>query len=1294
MPTPRLGRQAEFDRIDDAIAAALNGERRLVVVVGDAASGRTRLLEDVASQAAERGASIAAAQGHQAEASEIGRIAEALGLGEGGEPATVLVVDDAQWADPTSIGLLQQALATTDAGITIVLGHEPTSGAQALALDRLKDAGNRSGDVEELVLEPLTSAELRAVTDAGVAERITALTGGTYDDVNRLVTDWVESGVLAWSDGHLNAVGSLPETWTGSDGRRPEELDDPARKLLEAVSIAGRPLPLEVAADLLGTSADETLGVGERLVDQGLLVQSREGFSPLSAIDASRIAVGLGAVRTSHLNAELAKAFTEAGYAERSPGLVGGYYLEAGDAGRAIPLLEEALTAAIEKGAAAEALPFIDAALAAMEEEGIGSSELEGRLRLERAKYYQTAGWTDRAAQDLLVALKYLEGAARVDALGFLAAGEDNRQQSQTAEVYAAAAIGEATAIGEPAKAGSLLLLQARILQRIGFPIETDASLARGSAILDESGNPFQRFLASENTGRIALDRGKAVEAEPLLDRAYNRAEEVAGLGKKADSAAWLARAQFMHGHARAGMDSVATALDLAEQTASSGVIFLGQMARSEGAGRFAAYEEALRAADEMLGYVLQQLPAWENAARYLRARALLGLDRADEAAEELEAALALCPEGINGWRWRLRIEAFRFNLLAATGAEWPKERAEDLTDELLQGQWLDIAAELMAVRAGIEDDEELARQGAGLALQLGIPTTAAAAIESAGLWSEPASAAVASLVKETARHVPDEWQEAWAAQPAIASALAAPDVVDEELAAAATALQAEMDTAMAAAGLADPDTTLSPAQRREQGLVRRRVRTTARWLALAAAVVGLSLIGGVVALALFAPDDTTTAGPTTVPTTTILALEATQLPLPEFFSGEYLTLGQNACRTGASDVTGVAEALGYYWRNDDAGDAYTSSPVVILQTVIAAQGRNVYFIDRKLNTSKIHTTDDVIIATIGGTKQGAQGSQAGSDASLWAYVATVGPYLYAYEADTGTFRWKYEIEPSGTPVVGVNADLSRAELYVGSRDGHVYAIHPHNNDEDSLPFWQWPAEGEPTGGAVTTDLTLTNDKLYFGVGEELIMLDTQTQQGLTCEIPSFGTFLTPVVEDGFVYAANSDGVVYVLEAGTCEYVDQLNANLGGSLKSIPAVHRGVVYQTIDTGVIALRAGTGVIWAWPAAGSEEFATTNFSGSATVANGMVYLAGTDGALYAIKAEADMNAADRLVWRWDEGGARIAGAATVTNGTVYIATRDGTIVAIGGTPGQSVSTWSCPTTGIPSQGTSGGGGTNIE
>ena len=1228
-----------------------------MVVIGDAASGRHQLLEDAASDATERGATVASARGHEASVSDVGRVADDLGLTGEADLATVLVVDDAQWADPTSIGLLQRAVATNPAGITIVLGHEPTSGVQALALERLKDAAERSGAVQELTLAALTSAELQAIANAEIAERLSTLTGGTYDEIDRLIDDWVAAGVLTWSNGRLEAQADLPDQWDGGNGLRPDELDPPARKLVEAVSLAGRPIPLDVAADLVGGSSDEALAVGEQLVDQGMLVQSRQGFDTPSAVEASRIAHALGAVRAGHLYGELAKAFSDAGYDTRSPGLIGGYYLKAGEAEAAIPLLDKALTAAIAAGAAAEAVPLIESALEAIAEEGVGTPELEGRLRLERAKYYQTAGWSDLAAEDLKVALRKLDGAPRVDALGYLAAVEDNRQESQTAEVYVAAAIGEASAIDEPIKAGSLLGLQARILQRIGFPIETDAVLAKGSVLLEQDANPIQRFLASQNAARIALDRGRASEAEPMFDRAFNRAEETLGIAAKADAAAWLARAQFLHGHPSQGMESVHTAMQLAEETASSGPIFLGHQAHSEGAGRFAAYEEALDAADGMLGYVLQQLPQWENAARYLRARALLGLGRLDDAAEQIERAMELSPEGINGWRWRLRIEAFRFNILAAQGAEWPKVRAEDLTDELLQGQWLDVAAEMMAVRAGVEADEELARQGAALALQLGIPTTAAASIDAAGLWDDPTAAAVSSRIKETERHVPEEWHEGWAAQPAIAAGLAAPDIEDEELTAAAAALQGDLDAAMIAAGLADPDTTLSPAQRRQQGLIRRkpgRVRRTALLLGAAAAFLILAIGGGALAATVFAPEPDVTVQTTAAPPTTIPGIEATKITedLPRFFGKSWPTLGGNQAHTGGSNASGVRQADGYYWRNQQSQEQFFASPIVISgRIVIGALDGQVYLIDRTkgddLSLSLVKTTGGRIDTTAAAAEIGATSV---SSAVGVVIVASGDGLLYAYNTNDGRAMWSERFPTCCTPAV----DGARGLVYVAGVD-RLHAVDTSNGDE----VWSWANGDVGIKGSITTDITLAGDKVYFGIEDELWQVDVVTQQGSQCDSKSGGDFVTPVVSDGVVYAANQDGFVHMLDTETCTWFD--NILVLEELTVKPAVHNGIIYQPGSRGVSAYDPSKPPdersIWGSPKPiRPGELLAPVVQGSPAVADGRVYFGAADGYVYALDA-----ATGDLVWEWNEG-VPISAEVALGDKAVYVATRAGQVIAI--------------------------------
>jgi outer membrane protein assembly factor BamB/tetratricopeptide (TPR) repeat protein len=1023
----------------------------------------------------------------------------------------------------------------------------------------------------------------------------------------------------------------MPSGNRGRSDTRLDALEPPARKLVEAASLAGRPIPLDVTAALIDASPDEALAVGESLIEVGLLDSAGDSFVSGEAAGGSTT---LGSVRMAYLYGELARAFTAAGYAQRVPALLGEYLLKAGDAEAAVPLIDAAAASAAEKGRSAEVIELIEAGVSAIELEGAGSAESEGRLRLERAKYYQTVGWADRAAEDLRTAVRLLEGAARVDALGFLAAVEDNRQESQIAEVYAAVAIGEATAIGESIKAGSLSLLQARILSRIGFPIEADAALAKGVGVLQEQGNPYQRFLATQNMARIALDRGKAVRAEPLFDRVFTTAEDVGGRAALADAAAWLARAQFLHGHPSRGLESVTTAIELAEVTAVSGPIFLAHMAHSEGAARFAAYEEALEAADAMLEYVLELLPDWENAARYLRARALLGLGRVEQAAEEVERALGLTPEGINGWRWRLRIEAFRFSVLAAQRADWPKGRAEDLTDELLQGQWLDIAAELMAIRAVAEQDGELAKQSAALALQLGIPTTAAIAIEAGALWSDPAGAAVASRIKETARHVPEDWQEGWAAQPGIAAALAAPEVQDEELAAAASALQVDLDAALAAAGLDDPTATLSPAQRRERGLIRRRTaHRTAAWIGASAAVALLAVL---LAVVLLRP-----------------GLEDTKITsLPESFGGQWVTSGFNQARTGASDASGVLEPTGYYWRNAESQSEFFASPIVLGQKVVigAADGQ-VYFLDRRKGDqlSLLANTRGRIDATAASAKTTPDVTEL-----LWIFVTSGNGTISAFDITDASLVWERSIPSCCTPAV----DGER--LLVGGDDGFLHVLSIAGE-----PRWQWPDDEVGLGSRINTDITLAGGIAYFAAGNDLWWLDVISREGGRCAVKNTGAFVTPVVSEGMIYAASRGGFIHVLDAESCAEVAGVGVFVGEELTLRPAVHDGIVYQPGTRGVTAYDPAAApedrLLWGPAPVNEGTVLAPPVRGSPAVAGGLVYFGAQNGYVYALDRQTG-----ELVWKWHEG-VPISASPTVTDGVVYVATTDGQVIAIGGESG---------------------------
>ena len=167
-------------------------------------------------------------------------------------------------------------------------------------------------------------------------------------------------------------------------------------------------------------------------------------------------------------------------------------------------------------------------------------------------------------------------------------------------------------------------------------------------------------------------------------------------------------------------------------------------------------YEDALVAADDMLAVAIQKRLGWENAARYLRARALRGLGRLAEAAEEVQNAIDATPSGIDGWRWRLKIRVLQLTLDGARGVPWPEDEALTLTDELLNNKWYLTAAQLLTARAVHEKDPRFAEDAAALAVQLGVPSLGAEALQAGNLWTKPAGAAVIAAVKEMAHHIPD----------------------------------------------------------------------------------------------------------------------------------------------------------------------------------------------------------------------------------------------------------------------------------------------------------------------------------------------------------------------------------------------------------------------------------------------------------------------------------------------------------------------------------------------------------
>jgi outer membrane protein assembly factor BamB len=303
----------------------------------------------------------------------------------------------------------------------------------------------------------------------------------------------------------------------------------------------------------------------------------------------------------------------------------------------------------------------------------------------------------------------------------------------------------------------------------------------------------------------------------------------------------------------------------------------------------------------------------------------------------------------------------------------------------------------------------------------------------------------------------------------------------------------------------------------------------------------------------------------------------------------------------------------------------------------------------------------------------GVQATAAGAEilSQYLAFVPNTNGFLYVYNVQTGLKVGERQIDTGHTPAFDEETDA----LYVGGNDGILYALNAGRTLDER---WRLPSEGdEGFGGPITTAITLAGGKLFFGVADQLWQVDLETQSSKRCEVSTGGDYLTPVVSDGLVYAANPiDQVIYTFDAETCTTTKE-NILVQETLLAMPAVADNVVYQPHQRGVSAFIFGTrkDVEWLIPPEEPTEDSIseddrpkwwhlpiqTNVGSVASppvIAGDLLYITSRDNHVYALdRTEKDL----AVVWQWDTG-AQIVGSVAVTDRVVYVATTGGEVVAI--------------------------------
>lgn len=264
--------------------------------------------------------------------------------------------------------------------------------------------------------------------------------------------------------------------------------------------------------------------------------------------------------------------------------------------------------------------------------------------------------------------------------------------------------------------------------------------------------------------------------------------------------------------------------------------------------------------------------------------------------------------------------------------------------------------------------------------------------------------------------------------------------------------------------------------------------------------------------------------------------------------------------------------------------------------------------------------------------------------------------------------RWSFQ---TGDRVMG-SAIVDQGRVYVGSNDGHVYAIDADTGHQ------LWNAV---TGGPVPSTPALANGTLYVtsydgklhaldaGTGATRWKFGTEGERrfeakGIHGQLPKsqtmpdiYDSYLSsPVVVNGVVFFGSGDGHVYAVDAATGAL--HWKFATGDVVHASPAYADGVIYVgSWDGKFYAIDAVTGT-QRWQFQAGVDPAIHNqqgFQSSAAVVDGVVYVGCRDAHVYALDAKSGEKR-----WEFSTGLSWVNTTPAVRDGKVYVATSDTALI----------------------------------
>jgi len=553
----------------------------------------------------------------------------------------VLVIDDLQWADVSSLRVLS-ALATRVGGLRLVAAFRSDEVEPASPADSFVDEMQRAGPSVTIMLGPLEESAIRELAGDDLVGRILAEeTDGTPLAVAEALRLIEEGGPGPIGRGMGRPRRSADESAVRAAARtgqtravegRIQRLPGGTRTLLELVAVAGRELAAGTLARAAGRGEGTVLDGLDSLEAAGLARSGDRGWVVAHDSIAEVIVARSTAAQLVQRHGAVAGALA----AERAePSEVAMHLAAAGDVAGAAGRYEEAATIALRRFANPEA-----AALAA---DGLSlhpSEEMCTRLLSIGAEAHARTGELATAKAELRTALASIApGPEKSNVLARLAMVESGSEDFESAAHLVDLALAEAAedtrSRAHAHAVGAIVDLNRGLLERSEEHAST--ALALFEALGDASGSAGildGRAMAAFLGGRIT----QAARAFDRVARLFLDSGELMRVGTPRST---RGHALVFMGRPGEGLTDVEQSLELARSLGHAEGESYALWHRAEALAALGRAEQAVESASAALGI------AERIGHREWTAAALRGLGIASEAAGDLAAAEATHRRGL-----------------------------------------------------------------------------------------------------------------------------------------------------------------------------------------------------------------------------------------------------------------------------------------------------------------------------------------------------------------------------------------------------------------------------------------------------------------------------------------------------------------------------------------------------------------------------------------------------------------------------------------------------------------------